>query len=122
MIKTKHIPDTNIVELTIDGEITAREFDETLDVLSKIIEEYGKIRLLKQIGKMGIPPIPFSRFCDDITFNFQHLSDITHVAVVADQNWVNMFSKLFDPLFKAELKSFKLSELEQARDWIKTAS
>lgn len=118
MIKVTQVPDTNIVEMEIDGAISAAEFDEALETFQSAIAQHGRIKVLERLGKLRVPPIPWSRFWDDIKFGFGHLSDITHAAVVADQSWVAPWVRFLNPLFKAEIRSFKLSELESAREWL----
>jgi len=56
-----------------------------------------------------------------IKFSFEHLSDITHVAVVADQGWIGVYVNMLNPLMKAELKHFKRPELEVAQSWLAQA-
>ena len=121
MITVKQIADTNIVEIEFDGAITAEEFDHALAEVNDSIQQHGSIRVLEVVHTIDTPPIPWSKFWDDIKFGFEHLKDITHVAVVADQAWLAVYIKVLSPLLKAEIKVFKLSELEQAREWLKNA-
>ncbi|ADJ27387.1 STAS/SEC14 domain-containing protein [Nitrosococcus watsonii] len=119
MIKVEPIPGTNIVEMSFEGSATAEEFDQALRTFNAAIREHGSIKVLERIGDLDTPPIPWSKFWDDIKFGFEHLSDMTHVAVVADQSWISAWVKVLNPLFKAEIKLFKLEELEQAREWLR---
>ncbi|WP_013627299.1 SpoIIAA family protein [Rubinisphaera brasiliensis] len=121
MMTLTHDPETNIVELDIDGEITPENFDETLTTLRAIIGEHGKIRLLKHVRSIQFPPIPMSRMWDDFKFVHEHLGDITHVASVTDVSGVESMVKLLNPMFKAEMKHFKSAELEAAREWLQNA-
>jgi hypothetical protein len=52
-----------------------------------------------------------------VKFSFEHLSDITHVAVVADQGWIGAYVNMLNQLMKDEIKHFKRPELEVARTW-----
>lgn len=121
MIAITQVPDTNIVEIMIDGAISSAEFDRALERLKIAIDQHGSIKVLERLGKLKAPPIPWSRFWDDIQFGFEHLRDITHAAVVADQSWIVPYVRLLNPLLKAELRAFKLSELEAAREWLSRA-
>lgn len=121
MIRVAHIPDTNILEMEIDGAITAEEFDRVLADIEAAIKEHGKLKVLKRIGEIHMPPIPWSKFWDDLRFGMKHLSDFTHGAVVADQDWIRAWARVWNPLLKAEIKAFKLDELEQARAWLRDA-
>lgn len=122
MIKIQQQPGTNIVEMEIEGAITAQEFDDALAEMKRAIDAHGTIRVLEVVGSLGTPPVPWSKFWEDIKFGFEHLGDISHAAVVADQAWIGIYVKMLDPLLKAEIKSFKRSDLSAARTWLQTAA
>jgi hypothetical protein len=117
MIEIQEHPDSNIVEMTLSGSVTAQEFDDTLTRFKTAIERHGRIRLLEDIGELDTPPIPLTKLWADVKFSFEHLSDVTRVAVVADQGWIGTYVNMLNPLMKAELKHFKRAELDIARSW-----
>ena len=121
MINVTHEPNTNIVELDIDGDISSEQFDETMTTLRAIIEEYGKIRLLKHVRSIDFPPIPMTKLWDDLKFGYEHLGDITHIAAVTDITGMASMAGLVNPLFKAEIRHFHEAELAEAREWLRTA-
>jgi hypothetical protein len=122
MIDVQEHPDSNIVEMEVAGAVTAQEFDDTLAKLEAAIARHGRIRLLERIGELDTPPIPWTKLWADVKFSFEHLSDVTHVAVVADQGWISAYVNMLNPLMKAELKQFKTAELEAARTWLTQAA
>jgi hypothetical protein len=122
MIEIQEYPDSNIVEMTLSGSVTAQEFDDTLARFKTAIERHGRIRLLEDIGELDTPPIPLTKLWADVKFSFEHLSDVTHVAVVADQGWIGVYVNMLNPLMKAELKHFKRAELDIARSWLMQAA
>ncbi len=122
MIEVREQPNSNIVEMTLSGSITAQEFDDALATMTNAIERHGRIRLLETVGELDTPPIPWSKLWDDVKFSFEHLSDVTHVAVVADQGWISAYVNMLNPLMKAEIKHFKRPELEVARSWLSQAT
>jgi hypothetical protein len=122
MIEIREHPDSNIVEMTMSGSVTAQEFDDTLATFKAAIERHGRIRILEDIGELDAPPIPWTKLWEDIKFSFEHLSDMTHVAVVADQGWIGAYVNMMNPLMKAEIKHFKRAERDVALEWLKQAS
>ncbi len=122
MITVNEVPGTNILEMEIDGAISPEEFDQALEKFDVAIKQHGSVKVLELIGEIGTPPIPWSRFWDDIKFGFEHLSDISHIAVVADQSWITAYVRLVNPFFRAEVKAFQRAELEEAREWLGNAS
>jgi len=119
MLELMHQPGSRIVELHIDGEVSAAEFDETIQALEQIIREHGKILLLKHVSLVGFPPIPLSKLWDDLKFGFEHLGDISHIAAVTDYPGVQQMVQFLDPLFKANMEYFPESDLDKARVWLK---
>ena len=121
MIEVREQPDSNIVEMTVSGHITAQAFDQALAAFKHAIERHGRVRVLENVGTLDTPPIPWNRMWEDVKFGFEHLSDITHVAVVADQGWIGAYVNMLNPLMKAEFKHFKRPELEVAQSWLAQA-
>ena len=84
-----------------------------------IIEEHKTVRILEVIETMGT--VPISRIWDDVRFGISHLGNISHVAVVAHAKWIEILTKVFGPLTKAKVQYFDKSEIEKAREWLRTA-
>jgi hypothetical protein len=122
MIEVREQPGTNIVEMTVSGSITAQEFDDALAVFKGAIERHGRIRVLENVGELETPPVPWTKLWEDVKFSVKHLSDVTHVAVVADQGWIGAYVNMLNPALKAELKHFKRTELDVARTWLAQAT
>ncbi|HTN33392.1 MAG TPA: STAS/SEC14 domain-containing protein [Marinobacter sp.] len=122
MIETYVVPGTNIVSMSVEGSISAPEFDNALAVFKQAIDEHGSIRVLERIGALGMPPVPWSRFWADIRFGFAHLGDISHVAVVSDHRWISAWVGMLGPLLKPEVQMFSLEEEDKARKWLETAT
>ena len=121
MISVYHIPDTNIVELQIDGAITAEAFEKATAEIESLIKQYGKLKVLKRIDKLTMPPIPWAKFWDDLRFGMKHFRDFTHAAIVSDHDWVRAWAKAWNPLLKMEIKTFKADEMQAARAWLSHA-
>jgi len=117
MIEFREIPSTNIVELTIDGGISAAEFGDIIGKLEAAIEKHGNVRLLKHIRSVGA--VPVSKLWDDIKFAFENLRHFSHAAVVADQKWIEVFTKMAKPFISAEVRYFNEAEIDQARQWLR---
>jgi hypothetical protein len=116
MLEYREIPNTNVIELTIDGGTSAEEFDAVIAKLTDAIARHGKINLLKHVRSMGL--IPASRLWADLKFGFQNLRNIGRVAAVADPQWMSVFTKAANPFFSAELRFFGVDEIAAARDWL----
>ena len=117
MLEYREIPDTNIVEFTIDGAISAAEFDEVIASFEASIARHGKIRVLEHVRSLGgVPP---SKWWEDIKFGFKHMRDISRAAVVAEATWIEIFANLVNPFLAAEVRYFKSAEIDKARAWLR---
>jgi hypothetical protein len=117
MLEYREIPDTNIVEFTIDGAISAAEFDDVIARFEASIARHGKIRVLEYVRSLGgVPP---SKWWEDVKFGFKHMRDINRAAVVAQEKWIEVFANLVNPFLAAEVRYFKPAEIEKARAWLR---
>lgn len=121
MLRVSQLDDKNIFEIEVDGPVSAEEFDLAIKELELAIETFQKIRVIKIVGDIAFPPIPVGKFWEDLKFGFEHLRDITHIAVVADQSWIPAYAGFMNPMLKAEVQTFKCDELDTARIWIENA-
>ena len=120
MIDYKNNENNNLVELTIFGKITEADFNRVTALLADDIKRHGKLKLLEEIRSFeGIDPIALWK---DIQFSVQHINDFSHVAVVADVEWVRTISTAIDNILSAQVKAFESSQIETARTWLETAS
>lgn len=119
MIVYKNNPDNNIVELTVEGKITEADFDRVVVQIKANLETHGRLRLLEEICSFeGMDLITLWK---DAQFGLSHIGDFTHVAVVADAEWMRTISTAADHVLSAKVKAFERSQIEAARDWLLTA-
>jgi hypothetical protein len=119
MVEYHEIPGTNIVELTVDGKISAPEFDDLLSRMRGAIERHGKVRVLEHIRSFR--GMPVSKWWDDVKFGFQHSKDVERAAVVADKAWIEMGTNFAKHFVRGEIRYYDASELNAARAWITEA-
>jgi hypothetical protein len=117
MFEYREIPETNIVEFTIDGKITAQEFDEVIERLEAAIAQHGTIRVLEHIRSFG--GMPAAKWWDDIKFGFRHARHVSRAAVVAEKKWIEVFTRLVSPFVSAEVRYFDAAEIDEARRWLR---
>lgn len=108
----------NIAELTIDGPIDKESMNTVIEMLDGMIHEFGKIRLIEVVR--GIGKVEPGALWADLKWEPRHLNSFSHVAIVADERWVEWMIKPLDMLIPAKLKLFHLDELDEARAWIES--
>lgn len=115
-IKYRNNPNNNIVEITIEGKITAADFDKIIAQLKADFKKHEKLCILEEIRSFeGIDPMALWQ---DIRFGLPHVNDIARVAVVTDTKWIQTFSEAIDNILPAQVKAFELSQIEAARKWL----
>lgn len=116
MMEYRQYDTRNIIEVTIDGAITKAEIDPMIEKFDGMIHEFGKIRMVEVIKNIG--KIEPAALWADLKWEPRHINSFSHVAIVADQKWIEWMVKPLDLLIPAKLKLFHLDELDEARDWI----
>ena len=119
MLTVNEIRGTNILEFTLDGSLSREDFDQIVTKADEMIEAHGKIKLIEVVKHIG--KIAPSAIWADLKWEPRHLKYFSHVAVVADQKWIEWMIAPFKLFISAEIKVFHLDELEEARAWIDSA-
>jgi len=119
MLTLTEIQGTNILEFTLDGSLSREEFDEIVTKAEEMIEAHGKIKIIEIVRHIG--KIAPSAIWADLKWEPRHLKYFTHVAVVADQRWIDWIVTASKIFISAEMKTFHLDQLEDARAWINAA-
>lgn len=119
MLTMTQVEGGNILEFTLDGGMTREEFDRIAAKIEDMLKVHRQIRLVEVIKRMGA--IEPSALWEDLKFGPRHLKDFSHVAVVADQKWIEWMAKIGQAMIPAEVRTFHLEQLEEARNWIRQA-
>ena len=118
MIEYKNNPNNTVVELAIEGKLTEADFDSAIAHMKADIAKHGKLRLLEELRSFeGMDPIALWK---DAQFGLTHVGDFTHVAVVADAEWVRTISAAANNILSAKVRAFEPSQIEEARTWLLT--
>ena len=90
--------------------------DEVLPKLEAFIARHGEIRMVEVVDEFE--GFDVSTMLDGLKFDYQHLRNITHVAVVSDIGWIGVLTRAASMVMPISMKVFPKSELEAARDWV----
>ncbi len=116
MLEYKVNDEKNIVEIIVEGKITQEDFDNCIKPIEEMIERSGKIKVLEEIREFpGFDP---SVLWKGIKFDFKHLNDVSHIAVISDKGWVGPLSKAAGAFISCKIRVFKLNERDEARKWL----
>ena len=105
------------VEITVTGRVTKEDYDQVIGPMQDFIDRHGEVKLIEVIESFeGFEP---SVLWPGIRFDIKNLRHISHVAIVSDIGWISPISKAAGAFMSTKLRTFEMSELEAARDWIK---
>ena len=116
----KEYPEHKLVEIGVDGKVTSEAFDHVADKMETFIALHGKVKIIEIITDFD--GFDWDVIGKGIKFDFEHLKDFSHCAVVTDSGWIGPFTRMLSPLFTIQIKTFPMSDIELARAWIKTAT
>jgi len=119
MFEIREVPDTNIVEIVIDGSITAADVQEAIPSFIAATQHHKSVRVLKEVR--SIEGVDFSAIAPQIGEIYQHLGEISHVALVADESWEPVIAQM-KPMYPFPVKFFGPKQVEEARNWLKTVA
>lgn len=120
MITVTDYPGTNVIEFFVNDGVTKADFDLVAQKIDAIIDMYGNVRLIEVVEKIG--SVEPAALWADLKFGPSHLKYFTHVAVVADKKWIEWVTKMSRPFLSAQLRTFTMAQLPEAREWIIAAS
>ncbi len=114
--------DLKLVELTVDGAVERADFEELLPRMQAFIEKHERIRLIEIVKDFQWPSLDtFGMIWEGIKFDLYAIPRISHCAVVSDIGWMMPVSKAAGSVMSTKLRTFDMSELEEAQDWVRSA-
>ena len=116
MIESHQIPDTNILEFTLDGAFTREDYDKLTALADDMIAQHGTIKMIEIIRDIG--KMEPSAIWADFKWAPRHMKYLTRIAVVADKKWIGWMVGPMRAFISAEVLSFHLDEIDEARRWV----
>ncbi len=89
-------------------------------LVNQQILQYGKIRVLLEM--LDFHGWSAGAVWEDIKFDFKHWKDIERLAVVGDAKWEAGMAVFCKPFTLAKIKYFDTTELDQAEEWLESAT
>lgn len=117
MLKVEADRDSGYLELTVDGRIEKADFEKAVEAVDMLLETHKKIDVMEIVLDLGMftPEV----WWKDLVFHLSHHNFMRRASVVSDNGWVGPLTRLFAPLYPADIRTFSLCEIEEARRWTK---
>jgi hypothetical protein len=108
-------PCEGFVEITVSGRVTEADMNAALPQLEAFIKSQGKIRLVEVIA--GFEGYDLAAVWPGVAFDYKHLGDITHAAVVCDKGWMGPVSRIVGAVLPVTVRTFSSHDRDAARAW-----
>lgn len=111
------LPD-NILGLTAHGEVTAKDYEDTLmPAVEDLLSRYDKIRVIYHVGE-DFTGFSTGAMWDDAKLGMSHFTAWERVALVTDVEWLATAAMAIGFLMPTEMKVFPCEHLGSAREWV----
>lgn len=108
---------SGVIEIAIDGAITAADYERVVAMLEGELGRRDKLRVVEIIHAVG--HIDAAVWWRDVRWAFSHIGKFGRCAVVTDKGWVGSISRAVAALMPAEIRVFPLAGLNEARAWVR---
>lgn len=113
----QHLP-TNIVGFKATGEITEKDFTETvLPKVKALIEKTDKLNYLLVL-ETSLKNFTIGAWMKDAMMGIKHLTKWNRAAIVSDVAAIRNFTDFFSYLMPGEFKGFEHKDLQHAIGWV----
>ncbi len=117
MLISDVIEGSNIVTVTYDGPLRAEEMVAVRERLTTVVGERGSARLLIEYGEVDLGQVEPRAMWEDLR-TAGVLEDLTRVAVVADQGWIEPLASIAGAVLPVEVRSFHRDQRDDALAWL----
>ncbi len=113
----KELP-ANVIGFRATGKITKEEFDTVLiPAVDKVADTTGEINYLFVL-ETDVSNMSAGAWYDDMKVGLKHLLHWRKIAIASDQGGVNKVTDIAKHVMPGEVRSFTLSEIDEAVNWL----
>ena len=107
---------SNVVRVTVSGKLTTEDYELFVPEVERLIEEYGKIRILFVMDEFHGWKV--GAMWEDLKFGIKHFHDIERIAMIGDKAWEHGMATFCRPFTPAKIRYFEKDQQDQARQWL----
>lgn len=115
----KDLP-AHVVGIKATGTVTQKEIETVLlPAIDNLVDRTGKIHYLLLLDT-ELKNWDWGAWVSDAKVGLKYFTRWARIAVVTDSEGISAFTSIFSGLVPGDAKGFKMSELEQAKEWVAT--
>ena len=100
------------------GEVNKKDYEDVLiPELERIDKAHGHIHFLLML-ETPVKNFTLGAWLQDAWMGIKHFRGLKKMAIVTDESAVESFTNTFSFAVPGKAKGFKLSQLEQAKQWV----
>jgi hypothetical protein len=105
-----------VLEVNLHGKLARRDFDLIAPETERLIEKYGKIRILVTLHDFD--GWDLGAAWEEIKWEAKHFNHVDRIAIVGDEQWHRHMAGLCSSFTTARVRYFTLDALDAAYQWV----
>ena len=108
-----------ILQIKAGGTLTKQNYDSFVPIFERIAEKKaGTVPMMIELAP-DFDGWDISGLWGDIKFDVRHKDQFGRIAIIGDSKWQEWGTKIFDPLFRAEMRFFAPAKRNAAESWVR---
>ena len=109
--------ENGLVRIFAGGALDSSDYDRFVPQFERIADrEHDMVPMMIELAP-DFSGWDLGGIWRDLKFDMKHKNSFGRIAIVGDSKWEEWGAKLFDPLFRAEMRFFTHSERDAAERW-----
>jgi hypothetical protein len=105
-----------LFEVDLHGKLTRRDFDRVVPETERLIERYGKIRLL--VTMHDFEGWDAGGLWEEIKWEAKHFHHMERIAIVGAEHWQKRMAQICNSFTTADVRFFCFDQLDAAYAWV----
>ena len=118
-IKVDQTSTGTIITLKFREKLDKEDYETFVPMIESQMQNGSPVRLLAELH--DFKGWTAGALWEDTKFAVKHFNDIDRLAVVGESKWQEGVTLFVKPFTSADVRYFKMEEIEQARQWIREA-
>ena len=112
------IADENgLIRIMVGGTLDGSDYGHFVPLFERIAaREQGSVAMVTELAP-DFSGWDLGGLWRELKFDVRHKDSFGRIAIVGDRRWEEWGTRLFDPLFRAEMKFFGWADLDSAERW-----
>ena len=111
----------NVAAYRAWGAVSKEEYEAVvMSRVNEVATQFGKIDFLVRL-ETDMDNYSIAAFLDYLKISFKHFSKWNKMAIVTDEKWLRKSYEVLSILVPGEIKSYKLEEYGEAKNWVSSS-